>query len=87
MTYSHTINCHASKNATKLCNRLINSFYLTAVDIFLTILFFPEMHINWIIIPIAANNTCNLMRILLVDDDQPSSLFTVGVMAEYIRFL
>lgn len=66
---------------------LINSFYLTAVDIFLTILFFPKMLINWTIIPIAANNTCNLMRILLVDDDQQSSLFTFGVMAEYIRFL
>lgn len=64
---------------------LINTFYLTAVDIFLTILFFPKMLINWTIIPIPANNTCNLMKILLVDDDQP--LFTVGVMAEYIRFL
>lgn len=65
---------------------LIDSFYLTAVDIFLTILF-SQMLINWTIIPIPPNNTCNLMRILLVDDDQPSSLFTVGVMAEYIRFL
>ncbi|HET6800495.1 MAG TPA: hypothetical protein VFH25_08035 [Nitrososphaeraceae archaeon] len=34
---------------------------------------------------IDANNTCNLIGIVLVDDDdQPSSLFTVGVMAKYI---
>jgi hypothetical protein len=31
----------------------------------------------------SANNTCNLIRILLVED-QPSSLFTVVVTAEYI---
>ena len=85
MTYNHTINCHASKNATKLC--IYQQFLPYAVDIFLTLLFFPKMLINWTIIPIAANNTCNLMRILLVDDDQQSSLFTFGVMAEYIRFL